>query len=119
MTSIERITSCELQVHRWLIEPNQPCGIATLEYGSQMDVSELHQYVSQLRDYIVTIERRIETLEKQVNPPKTVNLGNGRIGLTQHGMNSFFDGLVGRHRKNTKTGEWEKYNPDTGVWERR
>jgi len=84
-----------------------------------MDVSELHQYVSQLRDYIVTLERRIETLEKQVNPPKTVDLGNGRIGLTHHGVESMLQGLVGRHRKNTKTGKWEKYNPETKKWDPR
>ena len=76
--------------------------------GSQMDVRELHQYVSQLREYITTLERRITSLEKKVNPPHTRDLGNGRRGFTQHGMNSFMDGLVCVHRKNSETGEWEK-----------
>lgn len=84
--------------------------------GSQMDVRELHQYVSELRDYIVTLERRIASLEEKANPPETVDLGNGRTGFTRHGMNSFMDGLVGKHRKNPKTGKWEKYYPSLGEW---
>ena len=86
-----------------------------------MDVTELHQYVSQLREYIVTLERRIEALESQVHPtsepiqswkkvipPRTRDLGNGRRGFTRAGINSLMDGLVGAHRRNPETGEWEK-----------
>ena len=64
-----------------------------------MDVNELHQYVSQLREYIVTLERRIAILEKQVNPPETVDLGNGRRGFTRHGVNKLLDGLVEESRR--------------------
>lgn len=76
--------------------------------GSQMDVRELHQYISQLREYITTLERRIASLEKKVNPPHTRDLGNGRRGFTWHGANALMDDLVGVHRKNPETGEWEK-----------
>jgi len=64
-----------------------------------MDVNELHQYVSQLRDYIVTLERRITTLEKQVNPPETVDLGNGRRTFTRHGVNKLFDRMYEESRQ--------------------
>ena len=73
-----------------------------------MEVSELHQYVSKLREYIVTLERRIKQLEQQVNPPETVNLGDGRSTFTNHGIRKMLDGMIGRHRKNPVTGEWEK-----------
>lgn len=73
-----------------------------------MDVNQLHQYVSQLREYIVTLERRIATLEEKGSPPHTRDLGNGRRGFTRAGINSFMDGLVGTHRKNPETGDWEK-----------
>ncbi len=73
-----------------------------------MEVSELHQYVSQLREYIATLERRIKQLEQQVNPPETVDLGNGRSTFTRHGVRKMLDGMIGRHRKNPITGEWEK-----------
>ena len=82
-----------------LIEPNHIVKIANGANGSQMDVNELHQYVSQLREYIVTLERRIATLEKQVNPPETVDLGNGRRGFTRHGINKLLDGMVEESRK--------------------
>ena len=67
--------------------------------GSQMDINELHQYVSQLRDYIVTLERRITTLEKQVNPPETVDLGNGRRTFTRHGVNKLLDRMYEESRQ--------------------
>lgn len=73
-----------------------------------MEVRELHQYVSQLREYIVTLERRIKQLEQQVNPPETVDLGNGRSTFTSHGVRKLLDGMVGVHRKNPITKEWEK-----------
>ena len=92
------------------IEPNQRYGIAWSVNGSQMDVNELHQYVSQLREYIVALERRITTLEKQVNPPLTMDLGNGRTTFTRAGVNKLLDGMRGRHRKDPVTGEWHKVN---------
>tara|TARA_B100000900_G_C20216568_1_gene568064 strand:- start:369 stop:593 length:225 start_codon:yes stop_codon:yes gene_type:complete len=71
---------------------------------------ELYKYVSELRDYIMTLERRIKQLEQQVNPPETVNLGNGRSTFTRHGVNKLLDGMIGRHRKDPVTGEWKKVN---------
>ena len=71
---------------------------------------ELYEYVAELRNYIMTLERRIESLEKQVNPPETVNLGNGRTTFTGHGIRKMLDGMVGRHRKDPVTGEWKKVN---------
>ena len=65
-------------------------------YGSQMDVNELHQYVSQLREYIVTLERRIATLEKKVDPPLSMGLGNGRRTFTRADINNLLDGMVGK-----------------------
>lgn len=62
------------------------------QYASQ-HIDNLYQYATQLREYIVTLERRIATLEKQVNPPETVDLGNGRRGFTRHGVNKLFDRL--------------------------
>ena len=56
----------------------------------------------------MTLERRIESLEKQVNPPETVDLGNGRTTFTGHGIRKMLDGMVGRHRKDPVTGEWKK-----------
>ena len=64
-----------------------------------MEVRELHQYVSQLREYIVTLERRIKQLEQQVNPPLTVDLGNGRSTFTRHGLRKILDGLSERNRQ--------------------
>jgi len=93
-----------------LIEPKHAKGNIIAKNGSQMDVKELHQYVSQLREYIVTLERRIATLEKQVNPPLTMDLGNGRRTFTRAGVNNLLDGMVGRHRKDPVTGEWHKVN---------
>ncbi len=58
----------------------------------------------------MTLERRIESLEKQVNPPETVNLGNGRATFTRHGVNKLLDSMVGRHQKDPVTGEWKKVN---------
>ena len=92
------------------IEPNHCVRYANLTNGSQMDVNKLHQYASQhvenlyqyvkhLREYIVTLERRIATLEKQVNPPETVDLGNGRRGFTRHGINKLLDGMVEESRR--------------------
>ena len=71
---------------------------------------ELYEYVTELRNYIMTLERRIESLEKQVNPPETVDLGNGRTTFTGHGIRKMLDGMVGRHRKDPVTGEWKKVN---------
>ena len=72
-----------------------------------MDVNELHQYVSQLREYIVTLERRIATLEKQVNPPLTIDIGDGRRrSFTRAGINKLLDGH-GMKRKSAKA-VWEK-----------
>lgn len=71
---------------------------------------ELYEYVAELRNYIMTLERRIESLEKQVNPPETVDLGNGRTTFTGHGIRKMLDGMVGRHRKDPVTGEWKKVN---------
>ena len=92
------------------IEPNHGVRNTDATNGSQMDVNELHQYVSQLREYIVALERRIATLEKQVNPPLTMDLGNGRRTFTRAGVNNLLDGMVGRHRKDPVTGEWHKVN---------
>tara|TARA_Y100001938_G_scaffold139139_1_gene205567 strand:+ start:504 stop:716 length:213 start_codon:yes stop_codon:yes gene_type:complete len=64
-----------------------------------MDVNELHQYVSQLREYIVALERRIATLEKQVNPPLTMDLGNGRRTFTRAGVNKLLDNMYEESRQ--------------------
>lgn len=64
-----------------------------------MEVSELHQYVSQLREYIVTLERRVKQLEEQVNPPETVDLGNGRMGFTRHGVRKMLDRISEQNRQ--------------------
>jgi hypothetical protein len=82
-----------------LIEPNHTFCNAPCGQGSQMDVNELHQYVSQLREYIVTLERRIATLEKQVNPPETVDIGNGRRSFTRHGINKLLDNMYEESRQ--------------------
>jgi len=71
---------------------------------------ELYEYVVELRNYIMTLERRIKQLEEQVNPPETMNLGNGRRTFTRHGVSKLLDGMVGRHRKDPVTGEWKKVN---------
>ena len=60
---------------------------------------ELYEYVAKLRDYIMTLERRIESLEKQVNPPETVDLGNGRMTFTRHGVNKLFDRMYEKSRR--------------------
>lgn len=69
---------------------------------------ELYEHVLELRKYIETLERRIKQLEQQVNPPETVDLGNGRSTFTRHGVSKLLDGMVGRHRKDPVTGEWKK-----------
>tara|TARA_B100000900_G_scaffold398597_1_gene400165 strand:+ start:265 stop:489 length:225 start_codon:yes stop_codon:yes gene_type:complete len=69
---------------------------------------ELYEHVLELRKYIETLERRIKQLEQQVNPPETVDLGNGRRTFTRHGVSKLLDGMVGRHRKDPVTGEWKK-----------
>ena len=70
-----------------------------------MDVNELHQYVSQLREYIVTLERRIATLEKQVNPPLTMDLGDGRSSFTRAGINKLLDNM---YEERTPKAVWDK-----------
>lgn len=68
---------------------------------------ELYDYILEMREYIVKLEQRIAKLEDKVNPPHYRNLGNGRMGMTKAGMDSFMDGLVGVHKKD-KDGNWKK-----------
>lgn len=68
---------------------------------------ELYEYILEMREYIVKLETRIAKLEEKVNPPLSRDLGNGRRGLTQHGMNSLFDSLQGTWKKD-ENGEWKK-----------
>jgi len=73
-----------------------------------MNNQEMYEHILELRKYIKTLEQRIKVLEAKVDPPKTKDMGNGRIAFTGHGIRQWMDDLVGVHRQDPVTGEWKK-----------
>ena len=51
-----------------------------------MNNQEMYEHILELRKYIKTLEQRIKILEAKVDPPKTKDMGNGRIAFTGHGV---------------------------------